>query len=379
MKTVVQVILNLGHGGMEAMAVSLAQGLDRERFRSVVVALDAGGEYEAVLRDSGVESHVLPGRRLWSPGFHWDLAALLRRLNADVVHTHHFSPLLHSLPAMHLARVARRVHTEHSYQYLEPRRDCRRVLRVMGAMTHAFVLVAKSMEAFYREQVRVGETRLRIIPNGVDTDLYRPLNGKASKERVERRRQQIGVPAEAYLIGTAGRFFPEKDYGTLLRGFAAFAANAPHAHLAMIGDGPERRSLEALATSCGEGIAARIHFLGWRTDLPDVLPLLDTFALSSRSEGLPLVALEALACGVPLVVTPVGDLPEVVADRAAQAGLLFPIGDHAALAHALRELGDVNARTALAEAGRALVLQRYSRAAMVDSYTRAYEGLEVTS
>jgi len=71
MKTVVQVILNLGHGGMEAMAVSLAAGLDRERFRSVVIALDAGGEYEGVLRDSGVESHVLSGRRLWSPAFHW--------------------------------------------------------------------------------------------------------------------------------------------------------------------------------------------------------------------------------------------------------------------------------------------------------------------
>jgi glycosyltransferase involved in cell wall biosynthesis len=110
-----------------------------------------------------------------------------------------------------------------------------------------------------------------------------------------------------------------------------------------------------------------------------VLPLLDTFALSSRSEGLPLVALEALACGVPLVVTPVGDLPEVVADGTTQAGLLFPIGDHAALAHALAALADDDARAVLAKAGRARVLQRYSQAGMVDSYTRAYEGLEVTS
>lgn len=373
MKTVVQVILNLGHGGMEAMAVSLAAGLDRERFRSVVIALDAGGEYEGVLRDSGVDSHVLSGRRLWSPGFHWELAALLRRLNADVVHTHHFSPLLHSLPAMRLAGVSRRIHTEHSYQYLEPRRDCRRVLRVIGAMTHAFVLVARSMQAFYRDHVRVGERRLRVIPNGVDTDLYKP-----SRQRVEERRRELGVPPEGYLVGTAGRFFPEKDYGTLLRGFAAFAASHPGAHLVMIGDGPERRSLEALAGSCGDDIAARIHFLGWRTDLPEVLPLLDTFALSSRSEGLPLVALEALASGVPLVVTPVGDLPEVIADGTAQAGRLFPIGDHAALARALAALADEDAREVFAKAGRARVLQRYSQAAMIDSYTQAYEGLEVT-
>jgi glycosyltransferase involved in cell wall biosynthesis len=317
---------------------------------------------------------VLSGRRLWSPGFHWELAALLRRLHADVVHTHHFSPLLHSLPAARLAGVSRRIHTEHSYQYLEPRGDCRRVLRVIGGMTHAFVLVARSMHAFYRDHVRVGERRLRVIPNGVDTDLYKPSN-----ESVAERRQRLGVPAKAYLIGTAGRFFPEKDYGTLLRGFAAFAATHPAAHLAMIGDGPEGRSLETLAASCGDDIAARIHFLGWRTDLPDVLPLLDAFALSSRSEGLPLVALEALACGVPVVATPVGDLPEVVAEGTSQAGLLYPVGDHAALAQAFATLADDNARAAFANAGRARVLRRYSHAAMVDSYTRAYEGLEVTS
>jgi glycosyltransferase involved in cell wall biosynthesis len=147
----------------------------------------------------------------------------------------------------------------------------------------------------------------------------------------------------------------------------------------MIGDGPEQSSLQALAASFGEGIAARIHFLGWRTDLPDLLPLLDAFVLSSRSEGLPLVALEALACGVPLAVTPVGDLPEVVTGGQAHTGLLFPVGDHAALGRALAALADDNARAAFAKAGRARVLQRYSQAAMVDSYTRAYEGLEVTS
>jgi glycosyltransferase involved in cell wall biosynthesis len=353
------------------------------------VALDAGGEHEAVLRESGVESYVLSGRRLWRPGFHWELAALLRRLKADVVHTHHFSPLLHTLPAMRLAGVARRVHTEHSYQYLEPRRDYRRVLRVIGAMTHTFALVARSMRSYYTDAVRIGEHRLRIIPNGVNTDLFKPSNenasngtassGTPSSTTVAERRHEIGVPANAYVVGTAGRFFPEKDYGTLLRGFAGFAGMHPDAHLAMIGDGPERPSLEALAASFGEDIAPRIHFLGWRTDLPAVLPLLDTFALSSRSEGLPLVALEALACGVPLVATPVGDLPEVIADGAAQTGLLYPIGDHAELAYALAALADDNARAAFARAGRTRVLQRYSQAAMVDSYTRAYDGLEVTS
>lgn len=374
MKTVVQVVLNLGHGGMEAMAVSLAAGLDRARYRSVVIALDAGGEYEAVLRDAGVEAHVLKGRRLWSPGFHLELAKLLRRVQADVVHTHHFSPLLHSLPAVRLAGVRRRVHTEHSYQYLEPRSDYRRALRLMGKSAHAFVLVAQSMQPFYRHQIRIAEDSLRVIPNGVDTGRYKP-----SSRDVEQRRQSVGVNGNAYLVGTAGRFFPEKDYGTLLRGFAAFAATNPHAHLAMIGDGPERPSLEALARSSGDAISSRIHFLGWRTDLVELLPLLDAFVLSSKSEGLPLVALEALACGVPIVVTPVGDLPAVVADNGSRAGTLFPVGDAAALAAALAELANPETRASLGKHGRARVLQRYSQDAMVRSYAHAYEGVEVIS
>lgn len=369
MKTVVQVLLNLGHGGMESMAVALARGLDRDRFRSVVVALDGGGEHEVPLRDAGVESHVLSGRRLWSPGFHWELARLLRKLGADVVHTHHFSPLLHSLPAARLARVRRRIHTEHSYQYLEPRRDYRRVLRVIGAMTHAFVLVAKSMQSYYLDHVRVGGRRLRVIPNGVDTNFYKP-----SQEDVKRNRQTLGVPPGAYLVGTAGRFFPEKDYGTVIRGFAALAASHPDAHLAMIGDGPERPALEVLAGGLTEGISARVHFLGWRTDLHEVLPALDTFVLSSKSEGLPLVALEALACAVPVVATPVGDLPEVLA----AGGMLYPVGDHAGLAKALTVLSDADIRRGYGQAGRSRVLERYSQAAMVNSYSRAYEGLEET-
>jgi glycosyltransferase involved in cell wall biosynthesis len=373
-KTVVQVLLNLGHGGMEAMAVSLAAGLDRARYRSVVIALDAGGEYEAVLRDAGVEAHVLEGRRLWSPGFHLELARLLRRLQADVVHTHHFSPLLHSLPAARLAGVRRRVHTEHSYQYLESRADYRRALRLMGKSAHAFVLVAQSMHAYYRDTVRLEPKRLRIIPNGVDTGVFAP-----SPKDVAARRGMLGVAADAYVVGTAGRFFAEKDYGTLLRGFAAFAARNPGAHLAMIGDGPERPALEALAQGFGERISPRIHFLGWRTDLVDLLPLLDAFVLSSKSEALPLVALESLACGVPIVVTPVGDLPDVVADNGSRAGTLFPVGDAAALADALAELANPDMRAALGKRGRARVLQRYSQDAMVRSYTHAYEGVEVIS
>ncbi|HLQ69551.1 MAG TPA: GT4 family glycosyltransferase PelF [Gemmatimonadales bacterium] len=364
--TVVQVLLNLGHGGMERMAVTLATGLDPQRFRAVVVALDEGGEHEALLRDASVEYHVLGGRRFWQPRFHWTFARLLRRLRPAVVHTHHFGTLVHSLPAAWLARVPRRVHTEHSYQYLEPRPDYRRLLRGMSATSDAFVVVAHSQLAYYADCVHVPARRLCVIPNGIDTTHYQPR----TPEPANAARRALGLAPDAYVIGTAGRFFPEKDYGTLVRGVAALFQTHPHVQLVLIGEGPQQAALEALVASLG--IGSRVRFAGWRIDLADVLPALDVFVLSSRSEGLPLVALEASACGVPVVATPVGDVPQVIADG--RTGVLFPIGDDAALSAALRALADAPRRRAMGLAGRERVVAHYSQRAMVDAYVRLYEG-----
>jgi sugar transferase (PEP-CTERM/EpsH1 system associated) len=362
-RTIVQVVLNLGHGGMETVAVNLARGLDPARYRAVVVALDAGGEHEPTLRQSGIEYHVLGGRRFRRPDFHWNLAKLLRQLAADVVHTHQLGQLVHALPATWLARVPRRVHTEHSYQYLEARADHRRLLRWMSARSDAFIVVGRTLQSFYRDQVGVSPRLLRVIPNGVDPSRYQPASD------VPAARSALGLPPEGLLIGTAGRFFPEKDYGTLLRGAAPLCRTRPDVRVIMAGDGPERAVLEALATTLG--ISRQVLFLGWRTDLAALLPALDVFVMSSCSEGLPLVALEALACGVPVVATPVGDLPDIVDER---VGLLFPVGGVPVLTQALASLaGAADRRRALGRAGRERVAARYSQRAMVHAYAQAYD------
>jgi len=186
-RTIVQVVINLGKGGMEAIAVNLARGLDRTRFRPILIALDAGGEHEEELRDAGIAYSVLGTRRWRDPRFHWTLWKLLRRLQPDVVHTHHFSPLLHTVSAARLASVPRLVHTEHSWQYLEHRPAHRWALRWMSRLSDAFVVVGSSMAPYYRDHVQVAPEQLRVIPNGIDTRVFRPL------DRLECRRA-LGWP-----------------------------------------------------------------------------------------------------------------------------------------------------------------------------------------
>ncbi len=357
-----QVLLNLGKGGMESMAVGLAAGLRARGYQPVLVALDRGGEHEAALREADVPYHVMGGRRWLDPRAHLRLAALFRRLGAAVVHTHHFGSLFHALPATGLAGTPRLVHTEHSFEYLKSRGDYRLALGAMALRCDAFAVVGHSMADYYRDRVGVGADRLRVITNGIDPERYRrPADAAAARER-------LGLDS-GVLVGTAGRLFPEKDYGVLIRAFHQASAELPALRLAIIGDGPLRGDLEALARSLG--IADRVRFLGWREDVAALLPLLDLFVLSSLHEALPLVILEAMASGVPVVSTPVGEIPAVVGGST--GGAFFPVGDVPALAALLGELGrDPQRRERLGSAARERVRAHYGHATMVDRYLEAY-------
>jgi glycosyltransferase involved in cell wall biosynthesis len=274
-----------------------------------------------------------------------------------------FAPLAHSLAAQQLAGVKRLVHTEHSFEYLEPRADYRYTLRWMSRATTAFTLVGERMRSYYQEVVRVSPRRLQVIVNGVDPGKYRPTRDK-TKVRAE-----LGIPVDALVVGSAGRLAPEKNYGMLLEAAAQCRSQGTPIHVALFGDGSERDAL--LSCAARLGIDNHVSFLGWRTDLPRVLPALDVFALTSLSEGLPLVLLEAMALGLPIVSTPVGDIPHVIQEL--RTGFLVPVGDVTALAARLSgPLMRKASREEMGACARQAVIKDYSHDAMVSRYVTAY-------
>jgi glycosyltransferase involved in cell wall biosynthesis len=361
--TVVQVVLSLDRGGLETMAVDLAVALQQRGIRSVMIALDEGGVLESKLSDARVEYIVLNGRRFKDPQFHLNLAAHLRRVKTRVVHTHSFGPLFHSLPSIVLAGVRHVVNTEHSFEYLEPRRDLRRVLRWMSGATRAFTLVGERMLPFYRDNVRVSSRRLQVITNGIDVGRFRSNRPQADI------RAELGVPADAFVIGSAGRLAPVKNYPMLLTAAAEARAHGVPVHVALFGEGAERSALAEQAQSLG--LEHNVSFLGWRTDLHRVMGALDVFVLTSVSEGLPLALLEAMAAGLPIVSTAVGDIPRVVDEG--RSGYLIARDDVAALANRLRCLAsDPAVRSSIGEFGRQSVVEKYSQDTMVQRYMSVY-------
>lgn len=360
--TIVQVVQSLGSGGLETMSVNLAVGLRDRGFTPRLLALDAGGVLEERLRDEGIAFDVLGDAHFARASTHRRLAALFRRLRPRVVHTHHLPALLNAAPTAWLGGRPTLVHTEHAYQYLTDAARLRAAVRWTSRLTRRFVVVGAEMAPFYRDVVHVAERRLRVIPNGIQLQRYAPPRD------VTAQRQRLGLP-DGFLVGTAGRFAPEKNLPMLLRAVARVRALGHDVRLVLAGDGAERDDLARLADELEFRDA--VHFLGWRTDVPAILGCLDVFALTSWTEGLPLAVLEAMACGVPVVATSVGDLPNVIVDG--RSGRLVAPGDDAALADVLAHLAShADDRAALARAGRDVVAARFSQDGMIDAYLDAY-------
>jgi L-malate glycosyltransferase len=261
-----------------------------------------------------------------------------------------------------LAGVRRFVVTEHTDQHVtaNPRllAAARRSARRMTILTAIHASLRESL----RDLLLVSDERVRLLSNGVDTEVYAP----ASKDL--RLRAILGGQGAEPLIGCVGRLHPDKDHANLLHAFTELRVRCP-SRLVLIGDGSGRERLEALVDALG--IGEFVTLLGDRSDVPCLMPQLDLLVLPSRTEGLPMVLLEAMACGVPCVGTAVGAIPQLLADG---AGLVVPPEDPKALAAALsRVLSDRALAESVAKAGRRRVLADYELQGVVDAYLRVFQ------
>jgi glycosyltransferase involved in cell wall biosynthesis len=324
---------------LHVMQVAGAEVLVRElirrlagRIRPTVFCLDGVGPIgEELIRD-GVE--VLPlQRRMNMLDF-----AVTRRLakeatarRIDVLHAHQYTPFFYAALAKPFIRpTPRLILTEHGRHYPDVVKPVRRAVNRLfldPLADHVTACVGFSGRAL-RDVDGFRGNRIRVIDNGIDVDRYGPAADKAALKA------RLGFdPARRYVVHVA-RHHPVKDQATLLKGFAAAVPHLPDVDLLMAGDGPLREELETLAHPLG--IRSRVRFLGVRSDVPELLRAGDVFALTSVSEAASLTLLEAMATGLPSVVSDVGGNPDLI--RGGIDGLLFPRGDWQACGAALRRL-----------------------------------------
>lgn len=355
------------------MQVAGAEVLVRETIRRLkgritptVFCLDAVGRIGEELVAEGVDLVCFgrkPGRDF---GVSRRIARAIRARDIRVVHAHQYTPFFYSALAKPLCAFRPKiVLTEHGRHYPDRVSPLRRAVNrlVLDRLADAVTACCHfSKDGLVKTDGFAG-ARIGVIENGIEVDAYGPPADKALAK------EDAGLdPNRRYLIHVA-RHHPVKDQATLLRGFARAAPDLPGVDLLMVGDGPLRGELEALAVELR--VPDRVKWLGIRTDIPDLMRAADAFALTSLSEAASLTLLEAMASGLPTVVTAVGGNPEIV--RPEREGLLFPRGDAAGCASAIRRLfADDELAARLGAAGRARAVERYQLSATVEAYYDLY-------
>jgi glycosyltransferase involved in cell wall biosynthesis len=359
-----EVLYSFDSGGSERIGAVLATGLAARGWPVEVAATHAGtGPVADALATAGIPCHGLDVERHGRLMRRWAIFRLCRRLRPEVLHIQHVPMFLLCFWPAWLAGVRHFVVTEHTDYQLRTEPRIRRRFRRYARFATRVTVIHEGLARYLVDEVGVPDERIRVVVNGVDSESFAP----AARDPSIRALMGVEDP-DAVVIGCVARLHPDKDHATLIRAFARMREAQPRmpAHLVLIGDGQTRPEIEALIREAGLG--ASVHLLGDRGDVPRLMPQFDVLALASRTEGLPMVLLEAMASGVPCVATAVGGIPALLTDG---AGELVAAGDVEGFAAALgRYVCDERQRRQAGMSARERVLAGYRECDMIEDYAR---------
>jgi len=357
-KAVVFLVGSLGIGGAERQAIAIAGELKRMGNRVAIISLADGPLRQMVVLE-GVELHVVGRTFGFSPAAVNPLARLLRTISPDVVYAFLEVQWLLALAAVrinsrHRSPRPKVVFGLRTGSYRKPTAGVRQrtvhELACRGA-AHADLLIANSSSGLEDFRSRChGSPPGVVIPNGIDVSTLAPAPHAGAALRAS-----WGIASDALVIGHVGRLSEVKDHETLIDSFALLAATDIDARLVCVGEGTETRRQSLVQRAETNGIADRVRFTGARSDLAAVYSAFDVLALSSVREGFANVIAEAMACGVPAVVTDTGASREIVGEF----GEVVPVGNAHEFATAVHRL--LSRRSpALALACRQRILDNYT-------------------
>ena len=368
----VRVVTETG-GGPEKTILNSPAHLEKRGYRGVCAYLhpphDPGfAEIQKRARAQNVDLISVPDRGPWDLRVVWQLLKICREKKVTIWHGHDYKSNAIGL----LIRLFHRMHlvtTVHGWV-----RHTRR--------TPLYYWIDRLSLRFYKKIVCVSEdlmqacvasgvppAKCRLILNAIDTTVYAPASDCNSS------RERLGIPADRFLIGSVGRLSVEKGYNFLIDAVDSLNRDGHNISLLVIGEGDIRGDLEAQIERLG--LRDRIQLAGYQSNTIELYRAMDLFVLASLREGLPNALLEAMAMQVPVVVTRVGGIPQVICDH--ENGVLVEPGDAKVLADAMREMIVNRDRAAdMARRARETVEQNYSFEYRMDKMVQLYGELDST-
>lgn len=359
---VLHIVFNLGAGGLENGVVNLCNLLDADHFEPSICVFEGGGAWESRVDANRVD--LFEAKRYWryDPTLPFRLAKEIHRRGFHIVHTHSWGTLVEGVTGALMSHTPIIIHGEHGL--LEKRTRNIPLQRWLWSKTDAVIAVAEELAERIARVVGFPRARVHVIPNGVDTQRFRPVeNGKV------KQRTHFGLPLNKLLLGMVARLESVKNHLGVLHALAQLRSQGIDAELVLAGDGPSREALYRAVQNLH--LNDCVHFLGTVMTIEEIYQAIDIFILNSKSEGMSNTILEAMACGLPIVATDVGANPQLVCDG--QCGILVKSEDTNALCNMLGKLVE-NAplRHMMGKNGRSRVESNFSIERMVQDYADFY-------
>jgi glycosyltransferase involved in cell wall biosynthesis len=367
----IHIITGLSGDGAESMLLKLLQNIDRRRFEPVVISLTTMGQIGIHIEELGIPVHVI----LMKPGVLNPLKFIylikkLRVLKPDIVHTWMYHADLLGGLACWLSGI-RKLTWGIRHSDLSADKNKKSTLRVvklcakLSSWIPNSILSCSERAKFNHIEFGYDPHKFTVIPNGFDLSRFTP--DLIAKESV---RAELSLRSDVFLVGLIGRFDQQKNHEGFINAASIVARAFPNVHFLLAGRGIDHENYHLSSLIAKTEYRERFHLLGQRGDIPRLMASLDLLASSSWGEAFPNVIGEAMACGIPCVVTDVGDSAWIVGD----AGRVVPAGDMFGLARAINELLELSSlsRIELGFLARKRVADFYEIRSVVREYEKYY-------
>ncbi len=353
-------------GGSEVVAGNVCSYLDRSIFDPLVLfMLRSQGGMPEILRDLHVPYKRL--NMLWRsiPLESLYFAYLLNKMEVDILHVHHIPLYLRVAAAVRMSRVKGVVFTEHAKFSIEQSKYLQNGCGQAAQHANTFItVVSHDLKKYFVRNLNIASSSVKVVLNGVDIKRFNP------ERKNSILRSMLPEDFTGKILMHVGRMAEAKDHKTLLGAMKQIVQKGHDVFLFLVGDGELRAAIEQQISDLG--LNQNVNILGMRSDVDQLLLGADVFVMSSKREGLPMVLMEAMSCGLPVVSTDVGGISEIVKDQ--ESGLLVEPDKPDSLAKAIKRiLSRPEAGKFMGEQARKIIIENYSLEATAKSYVQLYD------
>ncbi len=364
---VMHVVLYLEIGGLETLVMELCKHINKEKFNvSVLCLCGCDGAYRRRLEKLGVPVFLIVKKSRFDILFFLKIMKTFKQEKIDIIHSHS-GCFFNAAISAYFANIKRVIYTAHGMP-VETGLQADIENKIASYITSKMVAVSGEIKEYLMQLRPSQKNKVMLVINGVDTERFSPNHDHG---RLIEFKKIHGIPLKKDVVGSVGRLEPVKNYQMLIHAFAKLMLRYPdNAYLVFIGEGREKENLIKLSENLG--VRDNISFLGGQSELQNIYSIIDIFVLPSLTEGTSVSLLEAQSCGIPAIVTNVGENGSII--KNGYNGYVCNVNDDIDMAEKIERL--LTDKTVIREMGdnaRSTVIKKYKIGLMVNSYEKLYE------